>query len=330
MRESLFNEGKLVVTQGNYEVKVLRDSFVRIKGNVHRITTFRIVIPRCVLAELNTHAMFARNSASSRAIPALKMLLRVLRKPFIPQRFPLNHKGMQANKWVDIGTVKYALFAILWSVAMLILVTVSFLLHKIGITKQLTNRIVESMLWHELVLTATDYGNFLALRANVDAQDEIRIVAELMLDALNQSEPTELKQGEWHLPFGDLLDQSQLEALFSEFSQDEGSGIKTVTDLILRIVVARCARVSYANFDGVSNYRDDLKLFASLLKSGHWSAFEHAAMAMTEEAYEQYTHTFPGRIEKGRCAKLQGWVAYRMFMPRDVENRKEPRLKNIT
>ena len=35
----------------------------------NRITTFVLTFPRIILAELNTHRMFSRNSASSRAIP---------------------------------------------------------------------------------------------------------------------------------------------------------------------------------------------------------------------------------------------------------------------
>ncbi len=42
-----------------------------------RITTFICVFPRIILAEVNTHRMFSRNSASSRAIPFKKLLAMV-------------------------------------------------------------------------------------------------------------------------------------------------------------------------------------------------------------------------------------------------------------
>src|SRR5687768_15137639 len=55
-----------------------------------------ITFPRFVLAEFNTHRMFSRNSASSRAIPVAKQLRRVLEDPFIPERFGINQSGMQS------------------------------------------------------------------------------------------------------------------------------------------------------------------------------------------------------------------------------------------
>lgn len=54
-----------------------------------RISTLVVRIPRIVLAELNTHRAFSRNSASSRAIPAKTMRERVLSDPYIPWRWPV-------------------------------------------------------------------------------------------------------------------------------------------------------------------------------------------------------------------------------------------------
>ena len=62
-----------------------------------RLTTLIARIPRCVLAELNTHRVFSRNSASSRAIPTFKMIEKVDTDPFIPEKWGANGKGMQAH-----------------------------------------------------------------------------------------------------------------------------------------------------------------------------------------------------------------------------------------
>ena len=51
---------------------------------VERITTMKLIFPRIILAEFNTHRMFNRNSASSRAIPLHKMIKAVEENPFIP------------------------------------------------------------------------------------------------------------------------------------------------------------------------------------------------------------------------------------------------------
>ena len=66
-----------------------------------RITTFKLVFPRYILAELNTHRVFTKNSSSSRAIPFKKMVQQVLDKPFIPIAFQKDHKGMQGTKYLD-------------------------------------------------------------------------------------------------------------------------------------------------------------------------------------------------------------------------------------
>src|ERR1044072_3981032 len=63
----------------------------------HRLTTLEATFPRFVLAEFNTHRVFSRNSASSRAIPIAKQLRRVLEDPYVPIEFGSNQPGMQAG-----------------------------------------------------------------------------------------------------------------------------------------------------------------------------------------------------------------------------------------
>lgn len=60
------------------------------------VTTFEVTLPRIVLAELNTHRMFSRNSASTRAIPLANQLKNLLENPFVPEKFGVNQPGMQA------------------------------------------------------------------------------------------------------------------------------------------------------------------------------------------------------------------------------------------
>ena len=57
------------------EARVIADS---ISPQGDRLTTFILTFPRIILAEFNTHRMFSRNSASSRAIPFEKMVKSVL------------------------------------------------------------------------------------------------------------------------------------------------------------------------------------------------------------------------------------------------------------
>ena len=64
-----------------YRVEVIADS---ISPQAVRLTTLAVTLPRIVLAELNTHRAFSRNSASSRAIPIQRMIDKVMQDPFIP------------------------------------------------------------------------------------------------------------------------------------------------------------------------------------------------------------------------------------------------------
>ena len=78
------------------EAKIIADSICP-KG--HRITTYILTFPRMILAELNTHRLFSRNSASSRAIPFNKMVEVVKENPFIPIAWQKDHKGMQGTEY---------------------------------------------------------------------------------------------------------------------------------------------------------------------------------------------------------------------------------------
>jgi thymidylate synthase ThyX len=78
-----------------YEARIVADS-TNAKGN--RLTTMVVVFPRIVLAEFNTHRVFSRNSASSRAIPVEKMIAMVEEQPYVPEEWGSNQKGMPANR----------------------------------------------------------------------------------------------------------------------------------------------------------------------------------------------------------------------------------------
>ena len=81
------------------QAQILADS-INLQGD--RITTMKVTFPRIVLAEFNTHRMFSRNSASSRAIPFKKMVKNVINNPFIPIAIQKDHKGMQGKEYIDM------------------------------------------------------------------------------------------------------------------------------------------------------------------------------------------------------------------------------------
>lgn len=247
-----------------------------------RITSFVCTFPRIILAEVNTHRMFSRNSASSRAIPFEKMLERVSNESFIPKAWMKDHKGMQGVEYFEEDSEKTKLLN-LWLDARDNAVKSAIELSKFGLTKQIVNRLLEPFMMHTAIITATDYENFFHLRCNPAAEIHLQELAWKMKNIQDSNKPRQLEYGQWHIPFGIFSgeDIKQIESL------TEGDDIseKFITDCRLKISTARCARVSYLNFEGKNDFRADIKLHDTLAKSGHWSPFEHCAMAMPNSKY---------------------------------------------
>lgn len=222
----------------------------------------------------------SRNSASSRAIPVEKMLTRVEEDPFIPVYWGKNQKGMQADSELTESEQDKARFA--WLAAKGRAVDWAKTLLDLGVHKQVTNRLLEPFLWQTVIVTATEFDNFFALRTHRDAQPEIREIALRMEKLYDEHEPLEVEEGFWHLPL--VEDRAELEA--AGYTLDD----------IKRISVGRCARVSYLTHDGRRDPKADLELCERLRASGHMSPFEHVAQALSE------------RIVSGN---LIGWHQYR-------------------
>lgn len=319
-------------TYENYQAEVMADSIVQFNQDSlyhqHRLTSIRVVFPRIVLSELNTHRLFSRNSASSRAIPVKKMIESVMTNPFIPNRFPRTHKGMQApdDAWVTKDSDEYPLWKNKWLEARDKAVAIVSDMNDTGISKQLANRILEPFLMHQVIISSTEWENFLGLRAHGDAQNEMQILATLILDALNDSEPTLLRAGEWHTPFGDCLDLNRLNDVRRTLEKSVNPVFFSVEELSRMVSVARCARISYDNMNGTDDYEKDIKLFLQLKDSGHFSPFEHVARAMSHDEYFKYAQVTPSYIEYGWCANFRGFIQLRRTFVRKVENRQEPRL----
>ena len=144
-----------------------------------RITTYELVFPRFILAELNTHRVFSKNSASSRAIPFKKMKEMVINDPFIPIAWQKDHKGMQGVEYYTEDDIYFPngksckengynnmihFHTENWDEARLLAVSQASILNTAGVTKQLCNRLLEPFMWHKVLLTATEFENFFELR----------------------------------------------------------------------------------------------------------------------------------------------------------------------
>jgi hypothetical protein len=244
-----------------YECRILADS---ISPAGHRITSFEVTFPRIVLAEMNTHCMLARNSASSRAIPVAKRIA-ALMDMFVPEAFGRNQKGMQPGE--ALAGEEDAAARLEWETAAWEMVRRALNMERLSVHKQYANRLLEFCSFHTAVITATDLDNFFHLRVNPLAQGEIQKAAQLMQAGRDNSQPRALNYGEWHLPYVEPGEAFDLEV----------NRLDPV-----KISVARCARVSYLTQNGVRDPQEDLALYERLVNSGHMSPLEHVARPMDQ------------------------------------------------
>jgi thymidylate synthase ThyX len=253
----------------------------------HRIISYILTYPRFIHAEIMTHRMFSRNAASSRAIPIEKMISKIEQQPAEPFYWGKNQKGMQAAEELSEEERTKALK--IWHLSSKRQVKYARLLHKLGVHKQIANRLLEPFAHITTLVTATEWGNFFNLRAHPDAQPEFQELAYQMLDLYVNHEPVKKYPGEWHLPFADKYIPEGLN-----------------TNNLLKITIARAARLSYLTFEGDIDHAKDYELHDRLLSSGHWSPFEHAACCMDED--EILADWSQGRRLQGN---FTGWLPYR-------------------
>lgn len=263
-----------------YSCKVLADSISPIGV---RLVTFEVTYPRFVHAELMTHRVFSRNSASSRAIPVTKMIQQVQEDPAGPVWWGKNQAGMQAE--TELHGISLERAKASWLMARDNAVIAAHSLLDAGAHKQIVNRLLEPWMWITVLITATEWDNFFALRCHHLAQPEIRRIADMMYLARSQSEPT--ANSGWHLPIApDLQDLKRNYNLLE----------------IARIVAGRCARVSYLTHTGERDPTADLELADRLAAAGHMSPFEHVARAMKKSVFE---------------GNFRGWVQLRKLLPNE-------------
>jgi hypothetical protein len=248
-----------------YNAEVLCDSLSPLGV---RLTSLLITFPRFILAELNTHRMFSRSSASSRAVPIPNKIVDVLTYPFVPESFTKHKKGMQADEVVDDDAQSMARDS--WFRLRDYAVTAAQELLNLGIHKQHANRTLELFSWHTVLVTSTEWSNFFALRDSLKAQPEFQIVAHMMKEALIASRPVQAQDMSYrHMPF------TSIEEIGGLYRQGWD------LDRIAKMSVGRCARLSTMTFDGVRDPNKDVALAEELLLNGHMAPYEHIARPAT-------------------------------------------------
>lgn len=288
-----------------YEAVVLADS---VSPAGIRLTTLLVTMPRFILAEFNTHRMFSRNSASSRAIPVEKRIRDARRGPFVPEAFMSNRPGMQACDPLEAETTAQA--ELTWYDACQAACNYAEQLMKLGVHKQWANRLIEPYCWHRVVVTATEWDNFWHQRISEFAQPEMRRTAEVMKAAYDTSTPKRLDYGEWHLPFYHEKDRDFVQGPLSP-NPMTGETDQAAWRLLAKLSVARCARVSYLTHDGRRDEAKDLELHDFLMAQGHMSPFEHVARPFHGPETADHAPEFSGNF----C----GWKQYRKLLYNEAD-----------
>ena len=258
--------------------KIVCDSLHPEPAFKSRLTTFVLTYPRFIHAEFMTHRVFSRNASSSRAIPVMKQIEMIERDPAIPLAFRKNQKGMQAGDILENNDE----IVQLWLDARDECVSIAKRMAQMDVHKQYANRILEPWAHITVVVTATEWANFFALRIHTAAMPEICELAMQMYRCYQDSQPQQLHYVDWHVPFVTALEKESLQQLDT-----------------LRMSVARCARVSYMKHDGTpSTLEEDEALCLRLINNDpiHASPFEHQA---TPVPYNEF------------IGNLRGWRQYR-------------------
>ena len=257
--------------------KVICDNIC--KHSKIRITTLELEYPRFIHSEFMTHRVFSRNASSSRAIPVAKVIQAVIDNPAMPIHWGKNQSGMQAHEELDDSGKESV--ERLWIDARDCAVQLAKEMSEVGAHKQIVNRILEPFTHIRVIVTATDYANFFALRDHEDAQPEIRELARVMKAAMETSTPKSLGLGEWHLPYLDDEDLANINNHMAESSITRHKPNKwDVCIMACAVSAARCARVSYLTHDGERpTLQKDLELYRHLVNANppHMSPCEHQA-----------------------------------------------------
>ncbi len=254
--------------------KIICDS---ICDNGKRLTTMEVKMHRFVLAEFNTHRVFSRNSASSRAIPMSKIIKRVEEDTAWPVEWGKNQSGMQASK-ETLTLEELGLCENTWEIARDFIVGQVRKLEMIGLHKQLSNRLLEPWMFTTVIVSSTEWDGFFWQRCSELAQPEIQVPAYDMQYEYYTNVPKHLKMGEWHLPY---IQDEDVEAAkgFWNSKNPASAYFESYKEHLKKVSVARCARVSYLTHDGKRDIQKDIEMFLKLVKADpmHASPLEHVA-----------------------------------------------------
>lgn len=224
------------------------------------LSTLLLRYPRFIHSEFMTHRAFSRNAASSRAIPFEKQLAAVREDPATPLFWGAEKKGMQGGEELTGAALYQAQSA--WDRACRDAIHAANVLHMSLAHKQIVNRVIEPFTHITVLVSATEWGNFLELRDHDAAEPHMRMLAQAIRRELETGPIQDLHPGEWHLPFVET----------NEFGLDAS----------IRLSVGRCASTSYKTVDGFDMTLERASVLHDQFRDArpqHASPLEHVACA---------------------------------------------------
>lgn len=151
-------------------------------------------------------------------------------------------------------------------------------------------------------------------------------LAEKMYDALNESTPDELKDGDWHIPFQEEIWKGKQAEKLEDF---------------IKMSCAMTARISYTTISDneILTLEKAKNIYDKCVKSGHFSVVSHCAKCMTYEEYENWYKGFMNTTyyfdengkqhrvmdnedfhkAKGYNKNLRGFISLRQYVEDGVE-----------
>jgi hypothetical protein len=159
-------------------------------------------------------------------------------------------------------------------------------LNEVGVSHSITNRFLNPFCKVKAVITATSYEYFIerCMEADVYMKD----LGQRMKKALERSEPKELQDNQWHLPF-----------IAGHLNKSE--------DEKLRLSAARCHL--YTMGISLSNLSKEMEVANNLLKKKVYNLFEHQALPVVvdEQMIKDFRPPVGAELRITDDGKVQVW-----------------------
>lgn len=281
-----------VIGKGGISARVVAHSKSAYSGK--EIITFEYEMPKCILAELNTHRLFSRNAQSSRAVPIAKVIEGIRNNPVTPIYWGSNQAGMVAGEEINKGLTLGWSYQYdepydfdrddAWIYSANEIADIMQAWEDAGYHKQIVNRIGEAFTFVRGVITATEFDNFFHLRIHPAADPFIQELARCMWEALQASEAEVLHEGEWHTPYVEHSRYLDETLHYGHWIETEHDNNLIFSDIPLerakQVSAAGTAQVSFRKLD-LSDETVD-RVYSRLVdeETPHASCVEHQATPM--------------------------------------------------